>query len=131
MANKLVHQQLKNIIRSLSDRELEKVLLNFENVSSAKIERSCKMVSYKWYYLVYDIYCHSYEATISSKNRKANGMFNYNNNSYGIGYGRSENEASMNCIKNFLEFVIEEDSGVQLVMRSLKKGITSTQISYI
>lgn len=55
MANKLVQQQLKNIIRSLSDRELEKVLLNFENVSSTKLERSCKMISYKWYY--YDNFC--------------------------------------------------------------------------
>ena len=48
MANKLVQQQLKNIIRSLSDQELEKVLCGFEIASNSKVEKSCRMISYKW-----------------------------------------------------------------------------------
>jgi len=48
------------------------------------------------------------------------------------GYGRNENEANMNCIKNFLEFVIEEDINIPLVMRALKKGTnTLILINYI
>lgn len=28
----------------------------------------------------------------------------------------------MNCIKNFLEFIIEEEKNIPLVMKALKKG---------
>lgn len=49
MSNKLVQQQLKNIIRSLSDQELEKVLSSFEAISNSQVEKSCRMISYKWY----------------------------------------------------------------------------------
>ena len=48
MANKLLQQQLKNIIRSLLDEELETVFNKYEALSGTKFEKSCRAVSYKW-----------------------------------------------------------------------------------
>ena len=48
MASKLVHQQLKNTIRSITDQEIEKFLTVYETLSGFKIEKQCKMISYKW-----------------------------------------------------------------------------------
>ncbi len=63
----------------------------------------------------------SYEATIICKSRKANGNVIHIFPNF-LGYGRNETEASMNCIKNFLEFIIEEDVNIPIVMKALKKG---------
>ena len=48
MTSKLVHQQLKNTIRSITDQEIDKVLTTYEILSGIKIEKVCKMISYKW-----------------------------------------------------------------------------------
>lgn len=48
MTNKLLCQQLKNIIRSLQDQELEQTLKVYEQISKLRFERACRMVSYKW-----------------------------------------------------------------------------------
>ena len=48
MTSKLVHQQLKNTIRSITDQEIDKVLTTYETLSGIKIEKLCKMISYKW-----------------------------------------------------------------------------------
>ena len=39
-----------------------------------------------------------------------------------LGYGRSEAEASNNCIKNFFEMVIEDESGLTALIKALKRG---------
>lgn len=46
------------------------------------------------------------------------------------GYGRNETEATMNCIKNFLEFIIEEEGNIPTVMKALKKGNYPLPISH-
>ena len=43
-----MHQQLKNTIRSITDQEIDKFLTAFETLSGSKIEKLCKMISYKW-----------------------------------------------------------------------------------
>ena len=48
MSNKLIQQHLKNTIRSLNDQELIKVLTNFEANSSKKLEKTTRIISYKW-----------------------------------------------------------------------------------
>ena len=48
MSSKLMHQQLKNTVRSITDQEIDKFLLTFETLSGFKIEKLCKMISYKW-----------------------------------------------------------------------------------
>ena len=45
------------------------------------------------------------------------------------GYGRNEQEATANCIKNVFEFLLEEESNITLIMQSLKKG--RLQVSWI
>ena len=42
-----------------------------------------------------------------------------------IGYGRNEQEATANCIKNVFEFLLEEESNIALIMQALKKGNVS------
>jgi len=38
------------------------------------------------------------------------------------GYGRTEGEASANCIKNFLEMIMEDEGCLALLIKALKKG---------
>ena len=42
-----------------------------------------------------------------------------------LGYGRNEQEATTNCIKNLFEQLTDDDSKMTLVMQALKKGILS------
>jgi len=49
MTNKLVLQQLKSVLRGLNDHDIEKLLSNYEFVSNIKIDKTCRMVSYKCY----------------------------------------------------------------------------------
>ena len=39
---------------------------------------------------------------------------------YVIGYGRTEKEAISNCIRNFLEFLLEEEKMVSIIKESIK-----------
>ena len=50
MSNKLIQQHLKNTVRLLNDPELIKVLNIFENNSYKKLEKTTRIVSYKWYF---------------------------------------------------------------------------------
>ncbi len=52
MANKLVQQQLKNVLRGLNDTDIEKILSTYEILSNTQINKNCRMVSYKWYVIV-------------------------------------------------------------------------------
>jgi len=38
------------------------------------------------------------------------------------GYGRTETEASTNCIKNFLEMLMEDETSLSILIKALKKG---------
>ena len=49
MSNKLIQQQLKSTLRSFNDQDLEKSLKHFELYSEKKVDKTTKMVSYKWY----------------------------------------------------------------------------------
>lgn len=40
------------------------------------------------------------------------------------GYGRTEAEASANCIKNFLEMIMEDEGCLALLIKALKKGFS-------
>jgi len=103
MANKLVQQQLKNVLRGLNDNDIEKILSTYEILSNTQINKNCRMVSYK-----------CYEATMIHKTLTANG------------YGRTEVEASANCIKNFLEMIMEDEGCLALLIKALKKGNESS-----
>jgi len=103
MANKLVQQQLKNVLRGLNDTDIEKILSTYEILSNTQINKNCRMVSYK-----------CYEATMTHKTLTANG------------YGRTEAEASANCIKNFLEMIMEDEGCLALLIKALKKGNESS-----
>jgi len=103
MANKLVQQQLKNVLRGLNDNDIEKILSTYEILSNTQINKNCRMVSYK-----------CYEATMTHKTLTANG------------YGRTEVEASANCIKNFLEMIMEDEGCLALLIKALKKGNESS-----
>ena len=39
---------------------------------------------------------------------------------YVIGYGRTEKEAISNCIRNFLEFLLEEEKMLSIIKESKK-----------
>ena len=49
MSNKLLKQQLKNILNSLNKNDLEKVFQTFENISKKSLEKITRTVSYKWF----------------------------------------------------------------------------------
>jgi len=42
------------------------------------------------------------------------------------GFGRTETEASTNCIKNFLEMLMEDETCLSILIKALKKGIKSS-----
>ena len=39
-----------------------------------------------------------------------------------LGYGRSENEANINCIRNLLEILLEDENTALVFKDCLKKG---------
>ena len=80
MSNKLHCQQLKNIIRSLKDAELEEMLAAYEQIAKMHLEKTCRMISYKWYFI--HLFNHlisysSYEASVIYNGRKASGTHYY------------------------------------------------------
>ena len=82
MSNKLLHQQLKNIIRSLQNEELEQTLRIYEQLANLQLEKLCRVVSYKWYSTILLLTpmtsdsSNSFEASIIYKGKKSNGMSN-------------------------------------------------------
>ena len=72
------------------------------------------------------LYFSSYEASIICKGKKANGINQqapqFILTHYRIGYGRNEQEAIANCIKNVFEFLMEDEANISLITQALKKG---------
>lgn len=55
-----------------------------------------------------------YEATYSCGSKKANG------------YGRNENEANLNCIRNLMEFLLEDEKVQNIFKECIKKSTGNT-----
>ena len=49
---------------------------------------------------------------------------------YLVGYGRTEKEASSNCIRNLLEFLLEEEKMLQIIKESIKLCINYYSLFY-
>eukprot|EP01017_Pseudomicrothorax_dubius_P031091 TRINITY_DN3934_c0_g1_i3.p1 TRINITY_DN3934_c0_g1~~TRINITY_DN3934_c0_g1_i3.p1 ORF type:complete len:505 (-),score=80.56 TRINITY_DN3934_c0_g1_i3:406-1920(-) len=106
MANKLLQQQIRNILRSLQTEELNRLLTNYMSVSKTYIEKSVRMISYK-----------CYEATVSVNDKKING------------YGRTEAEATTNAINNIFELLLEEEKNISLIKTALTSSKSGAEPS--
>jgi len=95
-------EQLKCHLRSLAPHQLKCALYKLRNIVGSQLEASSKMISYK-----------CYEFSIGYKVHKT------------FGYGRNETEAHINCIQNFLELLIEDETLFPLIKEMLTKNLTN------
>lgn len=89
---------LKNVVRSMSASEISSLTNVFSKQIGVDIEKSVKVISPKCIMV-----------TISMEKEKISG------------YGRSEEEASLNAFKNFMEGMIDKDDMVHPLSSSLSK----------
>ena len=72
------------------------------------------MISYKWYFFFIINLAMNVLFYAIKKRQMVFIVF------YVIGYGRTEKEAISNCIRNFLEFLLEEEKMVSIIKESIK-----------
>ena len=94
----------KTAIQALEDSELIHIFLDFVSTFKLQYEKQKKEISYK-----------CFEATWSLLMAKA------------TGYGRTENEAYKNALKNLLELLMEDSAYVEYFAGVLKPNKSNAQ----
>ena len=97
--NRPLQKQLKTLISSMPEKDLKSLFNTLRQTLGIYIECTCKEISYK-----------CFEASFSGKNKAASG------------YGRNDQEAICNGIRNFLEVLIDDEDMCMIIKLSLKKG---------
>lgn len=96
---KLVQKQMKTLIPSMSESDLKRITKHLENVLREEFLYTSKELSYK-----------CYEGIYTFKNKKA------------TGYGRTDQDAHLNAIKNLMEILVEEDDIVFILKHQIRMG---------
>ena len=100
-SSKLIQKQVKTIISSMLEKDLKRTFDCFRDAVRDLIDYSSKEISYK-----------CFEASLLIRNKKASG------------YGRNDQEAYANAIRNLFEVLIEEEDMMVIIKQSIKKGIS-------
>lgn len=85
LSTKLLQQNVKTLLSSVGDRDIRRVVERYLEATGDQLDKSCHEISYK-----------CYEASACIRNRRANG------------FGRNEQEAQLNSLKNLLELLMED-----------------------
>jgi hypothetical protein len=97
--------ELKIQLLSIGEEKLKNLLFFFQAYARLSLEKHINMISYK---------CIEAKIKFCSK-------------SFG-GYGKSEAEALQNALKNFLEYLIEDENYRKILMKAYMKSIQSKLI---
>jgi len=99
VGSKLLQQNVKALLASVGDRDVRRLIDHYLEAAGEQLEKSCHEISYK-----------CYEASSSVRNRRANG------------FGRNENEAQLNSLKNLLELLMEDERALAVIKDCIRKS---------
>lgn len=93
---------MKGLLASVGDRDVRRLVERYLEVTGDRLEQSCLEISYK-----------CYEASSAVRSRRANG------------FGRNENEAQLNSLKNLLELLAEDDRFLAVAKEVVRRSTAS------
>jgi len=99
VGSKLLQQNVKALVASVGDRDVRRLLDRYLEATGEQLDRTCHEISYK-----------CYEASSAVRNRRANG------------FGRNENEAQLNSLKNLLELLTEDERALAVIKDCIRKS---------